>query len=64
MASLNLDMDYFGHPKTKRLVGLLGRGAEVLPLRLWCHVGKYHAQDGRLAGYSPQEIEAIGDACV
>lgn len=26
MAYLNLDLDYFDHPKTRRLVGLLGRG--------------------------------------
>jgi hypothetical protein len=59
MPYLNLDLDFFDHPKTKRLVGLLGRGAEVLPLRLWCYCGKYHSADGRLAGYSGQEIESL-----
>ncbi len=59
MPSLNLDLDYFDHPKTRRLVGLLGRGAEVLPIKLWSYCGKFHAEDGRLAGYSPQEIESI-----
>jgi hypothetical protein len=59
MADLNLDTNYFDHPKTIRLVGLLGRGAEVLPLRTWCYVAKHHPVDGRLAGYSVQEIEAI-----
>jgi len=57
--SLNLDLDYFDHPKTKRLIGLLGRGAEVLPIRLWCYCGKYHRRDGSLTDYSPQEIETI-----
>lgn len=59
MPSLNLDVDYFDHPKTKRLIGLLGRGAEVLPLRVWCFVGKYHPESGRLTGYSAQEIESL-----
>jgi len=58
MASLNLELEYFSHPKVIRLICLLGRGAEVLPLRLWAYCGKYHAQDGRLTGYSGQEIEA------
>jgi hypothetical protein len=56
---LNLDPNYFTHPKTRRLIGLLGRGAEVLPIRLWCHVAMHHAESGRLTGYSAQEIEAI-----
>ena len=59
MPYLNLDLDYFDHIKTKRLVGLLGRNAEVLPIRLWCACGKYHAENGRLTGYSTHEIEAL-----
>ena len=59
MPYLNLDLDYFNHPKTSRLIGLLGKGSEVLPIKLWAYAGKYHAKDGRLAGYSAQEIEAI-----
>jgi hypothetical protein len=59
MPHLNLDLDYFEHRKTKRLVGLLGRGAEVLPVKLWRYCGKYHCEDGRLAGYTDQEIESI-----
>jgi hypothetical protein len=59
MPYLNLDLDYFTHPKTTRLIGLLGKGAEVLPIRLWCYCGKYHAEDGRLTGYSTQEIESL-----
>lgn len=57
MADLNLELDYFDHPKTRRLVGLLGRGSEVLPLRLWCYCGKFHCADGKLTEYSEQEIE-------
>ena len=58
MPYLNLDLDFFDHPKTKRLVGLLGKGAEVLAIRLWCACGKYQAESGRLIGYSTQAIEA------
>lgn len=59
MPYLNLDLDYFEHPKTRRLVGLLGRGSEAFPLRLWCYCGKYHPGDGRLSDYSVQEIESV-----
>lgn len=59
MADLNLSPDYFQHPKTRRLVGLLGNGSDILPIRLWAYCAKYHPADGRLAGYSAQEIESI-----
>jgi hypothetical protein len=57
MAFLNLDLDYFDHPKVGRLIGQLGRGADMLPVRLWCYCGKFHAETGELNGYSPLEIE-------
>lgn len=59
MPSLNLDLDFFDHPKTKRLIGLLGRGAEILPIKLWAYCGKFHSKDGRLTDYTVQEIESI-----
>jgi len=59
MPYLNLDLNYFTHPKTRRLIGLLGRGSEMLPIRLWCHCGAHHCDTGVLADYSPQEIESI-----
>lgn len=59
MAYLNLDLDYFDHPKTKRLVGLLGRGSDGLPIRLWCYCGKYHAENGDLTGYLAQDLESL-----
>ena len=58
MPSINLDLDYWDHPKTKRLIRLLGRGADVIPPRLWCYCGKYHAQDGKLTGLTIEMIEA------
>ncbi len=61
MAYLNLDPDYFGHPKTKRIIGMLGKRAEIFPIRLWCYCAKYHAADGRLNGCSVEEIEGLAD---
>lgn len=57
MADLNIDLDYFDHPKTTRLIGLLGLGSDALPLRLWCFLGKFHPKDGKLQGYSVKAIE-------
>lgn len=59
MPYLNLDLDFFEHPKTRRLVGLLGKGSEVVPIKVWAYAGKYHAKDGKLTDYSAQEIESI-----
>lgn len=59
MSYLNLDLDFFNHPKTLRLVGLLGRGSDSLPPKLWCYCGKFHTKDGQLDGYSEGEIETI-----
>jgi len=57
VSSLNLDIDYFDHPKTKHLVRLLGRGSEVLPLKLWVYTARYFTDSGILTGISAQEIE-------
>ncbi len=59
MAYINLDLAFPRHPKTRRLVGLLGRGAEMLLIRLWCYCGEHHCETGALTGYSEQEIETI-----
>lgn len=57
MPYLNIDLDYFNHPKTLLLESHLGghRGA-LIPIRLWAHVGKYHSEDGFLKGYSAETI--------
>lgn len=59
MPYLNLDIDYFTNRKTSRLIGLLGRGAAELPIRLWAYCGKHHPESGSLTGYSAQEIESV-----
>lgn len=59
MVYLNIDADFLDHPKTTRLVARLGKGAEVLLIRLWAYCGKYHYEDGKLAGYDSREIEAL-----
>lgn len=57
VASINLDSDYPTHPKVYRLIDLLGRSAEILPIRLWCWCAKHHGDGGVSSGLSTQEIE-------
>lgn len=59
MTYLNLDTRFFDHPKTRRLVGILGRGAEVYPLKLWAYAAEYHEEDGNLSRYSDSDLEGI-----
>ena len=59
MAYLNLDLDYFDHPKTLRMIGLLGEVGAEIPIRLWAKVGKFFPRDGFLRGYSEADIDAI-----
>jgi len=58
MAYLNLDLDYFDHPKTRRLVAMLGRGSEVFPIKLWAYFGKFSEKDGEFKG-SSIELEGL-----
>lgn len=58
MPSLNVELNYFGHPKTKALRRLLGKCAEILPLKVWVYTALYFPKDGRLTGISPAELEA------
>ena len=59
MAYLNLDLNYFDHPKTLALSALLGNGSSELPLRLWAYAGKFHAKNGCLGRRSVAEIESL-----
>jgi hypothetical protein len=59
MPYLNLDFEYFSHPKTVRLVSLLGKGAEMLPIRLWIYTGKFYSESGILSDHSAGEIESL-----
>ncbi len=59
MPDIHLDIEFFNHRKTVRLVGLLGRGSEVLPVRLWCYIAKHHADSGSLTGYSARSVEKV-----
>jgi uncharacterized protein (DUF3820 family) len=58
MPSLNLDLNFEDHPKTRRLIGILGDDADALPVRLWLYCGRIHPKDGRMKGYSIGEVEA------
>jgi len=59
MPALNIDPDFFDHPKTRRLCRKLGPCAEVHVLRLWSHAAKYYPEDGAFADYPADEIEEI-----
>jgi hypothetical protein len=61
MPYLNLDVDYFSHRKIVRLQAILGKGAAELPIRIWSYCAKFHPEDGRLVGYSEEEIERIAE---
>jgi len=59
MPYLNLDPDYFDHPKTRRLKSLLDSCADVYPIRLWAYVAKYHCEDADLGDYAEAELAGI-----
>jgi hypothetical protein len=52
-----VDVDYFEHPKTLMLVGLIGPQADVFPLRLWRWCALY-ARDGVVKGGRAQ-LESV-----
>ena len=60
MASVIIPADYFELSSTVTLRGLLGKDAELLPLRLLCHLHKTKRgwKDGTLRGYSAAVLEA------
>lgn len=59
MTYVNLDPDYFDHPKTLQIEALLGQGGAELPLRLWCYCAKYSPKGGDLGKRSVAEVEAL-----
>jgi len=59
MAYINLDVEYWDSKDARRLNARLGRGADAMPPRIWCYVGKHYPETGRLKGYTVAEIEGI-----
>lgn len=53
-----IDVDYFDHPKTMMLIGLIGPLADVFPLRLWRWCARY-AKDGVVKGGRAQIESAV-----
>lgn len=51
-----LDCDYTEHPKAIKIIALLGKRADIFPLRLWCWAAKF-AKKGVIDGGAKQ-IEA------
>lgn len=61
MSYINLDFEYLDHPKTKRLISMIGPIGEIMPVRAWLYCAKFHDQYGRFDGYSEKEIESCLD---
>ncbi len=55
---LPIDVDYWEHPKTLMLIGLIGSTADVYPPRLWRWCALY-ARNGFVAGGAPQVESAV-----
>lgn len=61
MPYLNLDLDYFTHPKVMRLADNLGPHAVYYPIKLWCYAGKHFSDSGMLQACSKTQLEkAVG----
>jgi len=63
MPSLNLDVNYFDHPKVRKLVDDLGHEAAAMPIRLWCHAAKFFPDDGVLRGMSDLCVADVMGMC-
>lgn len=61
MPSLNIDLDYIGHPKVAKLKAAIGYQADCFPIRLWTYAGKFFPADGVLINHTGSQIEAILD---
>jgi hypothetical protein len=59
MASINIDLEFFDNPKVMRLISRLGQRSIESLLRLWCHVGRYSPEGGRLGDLSEDELESL-----
>lgn len=59
--TINLDIDYFDHPKVRRLIGILGPGSETHHIRLMCYLGRHRPGSGGFDDWSAEEIESAAD---
>jgi len=57
--TINIDLGWPRHRKTKRLIALAGPQAPFCLVTLWCYAGEYHKKDGALGCYTPEEIESL-----
>lgn len=59
MPTLDIDLNWPDHPKTKRLIRSAGKEAPFSLVTLWCYAAKFHPIDGDLSKYTPEDIEGI-----
>ena len=57
MPSINVDLDYFDHPKLQALMSMLGPSAETIPLKLWIATARFHCNDGIWPNGATADIE-------
>jgi hypothetical protein len=56
-SDINVCLNYTVHPKTTRLISMIGKRGDIFPIRMWTFLGKYHPRDGKFSGYNEKEIE-------
>lgn len=59
MPEINIDIEYFDHRKTKRLILRFGEDAAIYPIKIWSYAARHHPIDGLFSGYADEEIAAI-----
>lgn len=59
MPSINVDVNFFSHRKTMRLIAQLGDRAVAGLLRLWCYAAQHFPDTGALSDLSDVELEYI-----
>ena len=59
MPSINVDINYFEHFKTKRLVVKLGENADMIPVKLWILAAKFYPESGIFKGIDEAELISL-----
>jgi hypothetical protein len=59
---INIDIEYFDHRKTKRLIIRFGEDAAIYPIKIWSYAARHHPIDGLFSGYADEEIAAVMSA--
>ncbi len=61
MPSINIELDYFQHFKTRRIIAKFGAGSEVVLIRLLCFAAKTFPKDGIFKELPLKELIFLAD---